>query len=191
VTVTLRASLPVELIGRRASLRLITMADWPVEVALSAQPDVVRWTRYPPGLDEAGARARIEVRLRGAAAGTGGRYIVRDPAGVVAGNAGIAMNQQQAPEVFYALLPNGRGRGLATAATCQLTDWALDVGHDVVVLKTIVGNTASEAVARRSGFTPVSVEPGVIRDLEMQLRRWERRPGDVVTSQVWRAGTLR
>jgi RimJ/RimL family protein N-acetyltransferase len=177
VTVTLRAPLPVELVDRRASLRLLTMADWPVEVALSAQPDVVRWTRYPPDLDEAGARARIEVRLRGAAAGTGGRYVVRDAAGVVAGNAGIAVNEQQVPEVFYALLPTGRGRGLATAATCQLTDWALRVGHDVVVLKTIVGNTASEAVARRSGFTPTSVESGVVRDREVRLRRWERRVG--------------
>jgi len=175
VTATLRAPLPVELIGPRASLRLITMADWPVEVALSAQPDVVRWTRYPPGLDEAGARARIEARLQGAAAGTGGRYIVRDLAGVVAGNAGIALNQQQAPEVFYALLPGGRGRGLATTATCRLTDWALGAGHDVVVLKTIVGNGASEAVARRSGFAPVSAELAVIRDREVRLRRWERR----------------
>ena len=180
MTATLRAPLPVELIGRQASLRLLTMADWPVEVARSAQPDVVRWTRYPPDLDEAGARARIEVRLRGAAAGTGGRYIVHDPAGAVAGNAGIAMNQQQEPEVFYALLPGGRGRGLATSATCQLSDWALGVGHELVILKTTVGNTASEAVARRSGFTLGSVETGVVKDIEVQLRRWERRAGPVV-----------
>ena len=90
------------------------------------------------------------------------------------------MNQQQVPEVFYALLPGGRGRGLATSATCQLSDWALGVEHELVVLKRIVGNTASEAVARRSGFTLSSVEPGVIQDREVQLRRWERRPGAVV-----------
>lgn len=181
MAVTLHAPLPAELVSDRVSLRLLTMDDWSVEVALSAQPDVVRWTRYPPDLDEAGARARIQVRLLGAAAGTGGRYVVRDPAGDVAGSAGIAMNQQRAPEVFYALLPDGRGRGLATAATRQLTDWALSVGHEVVVLKTIMGNTASEAVAHRSGFAPVSVEHGVVQDREVQLRRWERRGGIAAT----------
>ena len=151
-----------------------------MEVALSGQPDVVRWTRYPADLDEAGARVRIEVRLRGVTARTGGRYAVLDPAGGAVGTAGIAMNQQQVPEVFYALLPSGRGRGLATASTRALTDWALDVGHDVVVLKTIVGNTASEAVARRAGFTPVSVELDTVRDSEVELRRWERRAPDTI-----------
>lgn len=176
---TLSAPLPHELVDVRTSLRLITMDDWPVEVALSAQPDVVRWTRYPPDLDEAGARARIAVRLQGAAAGTGGRYVVRGPAGDVAGTAGIAMNAQREPEVFYALLPTGRGRGLATAATRRLTDWAMGVGHELVVLKTIVGNTASEAVAHRAGFTPAAVELGVVQGVEVRLRRWERRDGVV------------
>ena len=175
---TLLAALPAELADGRAALRLVTPEDWPVEVALSALPDVVRWTRYPPGLDEAGARARIDTRMQGAAAGTGGRYVVRDPAGRVVGTAGIAMNGQRAPEVFYALLLAGRGRGLATAATRQLTGWALGVGHDRVVLKTILGNTASEAVARRSGYTPVAVETATVRDADVQLRRWEHLSGD-------------
>lgn len=175
---TLRAALPVELTGARTTLRLITPDDWPVEVALSALPDVVRWTRYPPGLDESGARARIETRVRGAAAGTGGRYVVRDSTGCAVGTAGIAMNGQHDPEVFYALLPAGRGRGLATAATRQLTGWTLDVGHDRVVLRTIEGNTASEAVARRSGYAPVATETAIVRDAAVRLRRWERRPGD-------------
>jgi RimJ/RimL family protein N-acetyltransferase len=114
------------------------------------------------------------VRLQGAAAGTGGRYVVRDPAGVVAGTAGVALNRQHEPEVFYALLPTGRGRGLATAATRRLTDWALGVGHGLVVLKTIVGNTASEAVAHRAGFTPAGVELDVVQGVEVRLHRWER-----------------
>ena len=171
----LRAGVPPELTDGRVSLRLLTPDDWPLEVALAAQPDVVRWTRYPPGLDEAGARARIGTRVQGAEAGTGGRYVVRDPAGDVAGNAGIAMNGQQTPEVFYALLPAARGRGLATAATVLLTSWALDAGHDVVALKTVLGNVASEAVARRSGFSRVAVETATIRGVEVQLLRWEHR----------------
>jgi len=171
---TLLAALPDELTTAGATLRLITMDDWPVEVALAAEPDVVRWTRYPPGLDEGGARARSASRMQGAAARTGGRYIVLDSAGTVAGNAGIAINHQQTPEVFYALLPAGRGRGLATAATRQLADWALATGHDVVALKTIIGNAASERVARRSSFIPVATETATIREVKVRLRRWER-----------------
>ena len=178
---TLLAPLPAELADDRASLRLITVDDWPVEVALSSLPDVVRWTRYPPGLDENAARARIEARTRGAAAGVGGRYVLRDPTGNVVGTAGIAMNKQHAPEVFYALLPAGRGRGLATAATVQLTEWALGIGHDVVVLKTMLGNTVSEAVACRSGFAAVTVETVAEGDTTVRLRRWERLPSVTVS----------
>lgn len=112
--------------------------------------------------------------MQGAAARLGGRYIVHGPTGSVAGNAGIAMNGQLMPEVFYALLPAARGQGLATAATCQLTEWALRAGHETVALKTIVGNTASEAVARRSGFTQIATETATIADVEVQLRRWQR-----------------
>jgi RimJ/RimL family protein N-acetyltransferase len=174
VVATLRAALPEVLVGAEVTLRLLTADDWPVEVALAAEPDVVRWTRYPPGLDEAGARARVATRVQGAVDRTGGRYVVLDPAGTVAGNAGIAVNAEQTPEVFYALLPTGRGRGLATAATRLLAGWALGVGHDVVVLKTVVGNTASERVAGRCGFVPVAVETATIRDAEVRLRRWQR-----------------
>lgn len=172
MTRRLRAALPVELVAAHATLRLMTVDDWPVEVALSAEPDVVRWTRYPAGLDEAGARARVDVRVRGAAARSGGHYVVHGPTGSIAGTAGIAVNDQLAPEVFYALLPAGRGQGLATAATLQLTAWALRAGHDSVVLKTIVGNTASERVARRAGFTAVGLETATVQGVEVQLRRW-------------------
>lgn len=170
----LLAPVPAELTDGRASLRLFTPADWAVEVALSALPDVVRWTRYPPDLDEEGARARVRTRIEGALVGRGGRYVVRDASGHVAGTAGIAMNSRHAPEVFYAFLPAGRGRGLATAATVQLTEWALGAGHDVVLLMTMVGNTASEAVARRAGFRATAVETAGVKEATVQLRRWER-----------------
>jgi len=55
VTAMFLEALPAELTDAGATLRLMTVDDWPVEVALSAEPDVVRWTRYPAGLDEAGA----------------------------------------------------------------------------------------------------------------------------------------
>ena len=174
---TLLAPLPTTLSDGLVSLRLITPDDWPLEVGLSAVPDVVRWTRYPPDLDEAGARARIETRVQGAVAGTGGRYVVRTASGSIVGNAGIAMNAQHLPEVFYALLPAGRGLGLATAATRLLTGWALGAGHRVVVLNTISGNTASEAVARRAGFLPTALESATVRDTQVQVQRWERSTG--------------
>ena len=64
------------------------------------------------------------------------------------------------PEVFYSLLPAGRGRGLATRAATALAAWALGAGYPQVALLTLPGNAASEAVARRAGFVESGEEAG-------------------------------
>jgi hypothetical protein len=97
--------LPVEISADPWRLRLLSEADWTLGWALSRDPEVLRWTLYPP-------------------------------------------------EAFYALLPQGRHRGAATAAALALSEWEFSVGVKRVLLLTITGNTASEAVATRAGFVP-------------------------------------
>jgi RimJ/RimL family protein N-acetyltransferase len=127
---------------------------------------VVRWTSHPAGLDEAAARARVE-RSRGNAVVR--RYaIVLNGQGV--GLAGIAVRDD--PEIFYALLPAGRGRGAATAAARALADWALEAGARRVMLLTIPGNAASEAVARRAGFAEAGTETRPYRDVPTEMTAW-------------------
>ncbi|WP_268895983.1 GNAT family N-acetyltransferase [Goekera deserti] len=149
---------------------------WPVEVALAADPDVVRWTMYPAGLDEAGARARIADLRERVERRQAGRYVVTGPDGAAAGTAGIVAGRRGAPEVFYALLPAARGRGLATAAATLLTRWATGAGHELLLLMTLLGNVASEAVAHRAGYVRATVEEVVDPDgAVVRLRRWEHR----------------
>lgn len=133
-------------------LRRLEPEDWRVEYDLARVADVPRWTMYPADLDEAGARLRAERNVAAAEAGRGIRYLVEED-GVPLGTAGFGRGEQGF-EVFYALKPEGRGRGLVTAAVATLAAWLEAQGEPVVWLSTLDGNTASEAVARRCGFTP-------------------------------------
>jgi len=132
-------------------LRLLGEEDWGLEQRLSNVADVPRWTMYPAAMSEAQARLRGLANRERAAAGTAARYVVevgKEPLGT----AGIAF-PGRGPEVAYALLPAGRGAGLATAAVQALTQWAAAAGYPVVRLHTMEGNQASEKVAERAGFT--------------------------------------
>ena len=63
------------------------------------------------------------------------------------------------PELGYWTAPWARRRGYAAEAAAGLARWALAHGAPRVHLYTDVANTASQAVARRAGFT----EEGVVR----------------------------
>jgi RimJ/RimL family protein N-acetyltransferase len=78
------------------------------------------------------------------------RYVV-DEHGDALGTVGFGRSENGF-EVFYALRPETRGRGLVTAAVTALTGWLAGQGETVVWLNTLDGNAASEAVAVRCGF---------------------------------------
>ncbi|WP_164545273.1 GNAT family N-acetyltransferase [Antribacter gilvus] len=143
-----------------ASLRALVGADWPLEAELSRVPDVPLWTHYPPSMTEREARTRAARSAVRRAQGVAARYVLLSD-DVPAGTAGIGALDTTRPEVFYSLLPGHRGRGLATRATAVLAGWALAAGFPRIALLTMPGNTASEAVARRSGFVAAGEETGV------------------------------
>lgn len=164
---------PTELLAEPYVLRAIVSDDWPLEQALSRVPDVVRWTVYPPDLSDDDAQDRIARIEQAGRDGRLRRYrITAGPE--VLGTAGISITGD--PEVFYALLPSGRGRGAATIAARALSDWALDHGAPRVQLLTIPGNTASEAVARRAGFTIEGREIRSQRGTDIEMLRWIKGP---------------
>lgn len=164
---------PEELQAGAWRLIALTGDDWPLEHAMSRERDVVVWTLYQPDMSEAEARARIRRSAEAAAAGEGCRYRIVGEVGSV-GTAGIAAGSSGAPEVFYALLSWGRHRGAATAAARALSDWALSNGARRVVLLTIVGNRASEAVATRAGFAREGVEYREHHGAPAEMIRWAR-----------------
>lgn len=165
---------PAQLAAGPFLLAALTEDDWSVELALSAVPDVVAWTYVPAGLDEATARARLHRQLARTAGGSVQRYVVRDADGAVLGWCGLGALREPEPEVFYALLPRGRGRGAATASVLALVGCAGELGYPSVALMTIDGNVASERVAQRAGFTRGEEVAGEQHGRPVVLRRWTR-----------------
>jgi RimJ/RimL family protein N-acetyltransferase len=167
--------LPSDLTAGRWHLRALSDDDWTLEQAMSRDPDVVRGTLYPPDLSEESARQRVGRTKQRAGERVAGRYAVLD-GHVAVGTAGIAFTDAGDAEVFYALLPHGRHQGAATQAACALSEWALSAGAKRVLLVTIPGNSASEAVARRAGFTVDGQEVRDQRGNRIRMTRWSRSP---------------
>lgn len=168
------APFPRQLSNGGLTLRALADDDWELEYALSRVADVPEWTFYPVDMDEATARRRIERTVQRHEQRIATRYAVMYD-GVALGTAGMGLAGGDEPEVFYVLLTEGRGRGLATQAARLLSDWLFEHGCESVALETISGNTASERVAERAGFVHESTNAGDQRGEPVQLKRWIRR----------------
>ena len=127
----------------------------------SQDPETQRWILSLP-LPYTGEAARTfveDVAMRHRAEGTGLPSVV-EADGEFVGTAGLNLVPGRlGPEIGYSIAPWGRWRGYAAEAARALADWALGRGAPRVHLYTDVGNTASQAVARRAGFT----QEGVVR----------------------------
>lgn len=178
--------LPAEIAAQPWRLRLLSDADWKLAWSLSRDPEVVRWTLHPPEMTEDAAHRRSGRLTDRANQRLSGHYAVVDSDHAAIGTAGIASSDGDpaAAEVFYALLPHGRHRGAATAATLALSEWAFSVGVERVQLLTMTGNTASEAVATRAGFVPDGEEIRDHQGTPTRMRRWARSAQDRPASAV-------
>ena len=163
---------PPETLSGPVTLRALTEDDWPLDQRLSQDPDVVRGTYYPAEMDAQQARDRI-LRFLGTPE-TVRRYVVVDLEGRALGTCGIGMLDTGPPRLFYALLPEGRGRGAATAAAGMLAEWAIATGYPEVGLETVAGNVASERVAARAGFRAVRRYEAEHRGQQVLLTWWVR-----------------
>ncbi len=102
-------------------------ADIPAVVAMSRDPDVLRFTNVPDpyGEDDAGIWLALQpARLR---AGDGAAFAIVEPPGDrPLGAIGVrVLHGRGIAEAGYHLAPEARGRGLATAALRLLSVWAL------------------------------------------------------------------
>ena len=151
-------------------LRLLTAADWPLEQALSRDPLVVAGTSAAPDLTEEEARARVDRLLARRAAGTGDRWVVVAN-GLDVGVVGVRL-EDEGWELGWALLPAGRGRGLASGAVRQVAETLLAGGAERVRALVLPGNAASRRVATRAGFE----REGVLDRGGRRLQVWCRPP---------------
>lgn len=156
-------------------LRVPRAEDVPWIVRGCQDPEVPRWTTIPAGYTEATGREFIDDTAVDWDQGTHARFaIIVDGAG--AGVVGLhRLAGGQVPEVGYWVGHWARRRGVATRAARLVVDWAFrDLGRDLLELKTMPGNTASERVAAAVGFTkgPVSRTPDRERCAGVDVHVW-------------------
>jgi RimJ/RimL family protein N-acetyltransferase len=166
-------------------VRLVPLGDEHLAdvAALVADPDVARFTRFPSPLP-AGFVAQWYARYRdGRTDGTCGAFAITGAAGAFLGLA-LAVHidpEAREAELGYLLAPGARGRGAATQALRQLSDWAFAApGARRLQLLISVDNQASSRVAQRAGYTlegvlrSLYVKPGLRSDTEV----WSLLPSD-------------
>ncbi|MDX6513480.1 MAG: hypothetical protein QOE36_2984 [Gaiellaceae bacterium] len=159
-------------------------ADLEALGALVEDPDVMRFSRIPdppPPEFPAWWFARYE---------EGRRDGTREAFAIVDGEDGSFLGIALAPhieresgtvELGYMVAPAARGRGVATEALRQLTEWSLDeLKAERLELLISVPNEASKRVAARCGYVREGVlrstylKAGVREDTEI----WSRLPTD-------------
>ena len=123
-------------------------------------PDIQRWLRVPSPYTEADAVQFVtETTVQARAEGQGLLTAV-EADGEFVGSAGFHFTPGAlGPGVGYWLAPWARGQGYAAEAARARAEWGLGLGAPRVHLLADVGNTASQAVAVRAGFT----REGVVR----------------------------
>ncbi|GAA3113698.1 hypothetical protein GCM10010466_00990 [Planomonospora alba] len=141
-------------------LRGLTEADAEPMARACADPEIVRFiptVPVPYGRDDALHYLEIAERLWAAG---GASFAVADPAtGEWLGNIGLkAPDPRGNGEIGYLIAPWARGRGVATAATRALTEWAFARGVHRMELLAEVDNLASQRVALAAGFRHEGVQ---------------------------------
>jgi len=164
-------------------LRSLTGDDWTLEHQMSRVPDIVEWTTLRPDLSVEQAKERVGGAAQWRRDAAGAVYVIeRD--GHVVGTAGLTARDDGQIELFYGLLPQGRGRGSASKAARLLADWADHAGVGRVILTTYPGNAASQRTATRAGFQHVGSERRTVKDNVVELLVWARPTTSVPASST-------
>jgi RimJ/RimL family protein N-acetyltransferase len=157
----------------------VVLREWRDEDAPALAPvcgewDVCAFTSVPWSYTEREALAWIERQRQKRAAGTVLALAIQAPDEERAlGNvnlAGLGDGEREAA-VGYWLVPEARGRSLATAATSLLIDWGLgNLGLERVEFAILPENQASQRVAQRLGATSEGLRE---RSHEAEGRWWD------------------
>ncbi|GAA3822088.1 GNAT family N-acetyltransferase [Streptomyces chiangmaiensis] len=120
-------------------------------------PDFRRWnTPLRTVVDRQGAHESLRSRAAGAANGTSLSFRITDAAcGTTLGHIGVNEidHVMRTARVGYWVLPEARGRGVATRALDLAACWALaDLGLNRLELGHALGHDASCRIAERCGF---------------------------------------
>jgi RimJ/RimL family protein N-acetyltransferase len=163
----------------------VTLRPWrtddvPTIVAACNDPATIRWTTVPTPYGEADASAWLERCERAWAEGAAPLAAVERVTGDVVAAITLWVRGRTG-ELGYWAVPGYRGRGFVPRAVGLVCTWGFGhVGVQRMQLATFPGNTASERVAEKCGFTREGVlrswmeQRGVRRDVTM----WSLLPGE-------------
>lgn len=123
-------------------------------------PEAARWASGPPPATREDGLRRIDRMARRALEGSSVGWAVEADGSVVGGVAVRSVNRiDQHASVSYFVLPEARGRGVATRALTTAAAHAFDVlGLHRLQLQHALANTASCRVAEKAGFDLESVQ---------------------------------
>ena len=148
----------------RLVLRPFTDADVASVHRATQDPETQRWIPTAPvPYTPADARTFVESVVRQRAEGTG-LSVVSEADGCFVGTGGLLLSGARhfGPEIGYTVAPWARRRGYAAELADGLARWAFAHGAVRVHLVVDVANDASQAVARRAGFTAEGVVRGCL-----------------------------
>jgi RimJ/RimL family protein N-acetyltransferase len=168
-----------------ADLRLVPFGEEHLHDvrAMLEDPEILRFTRIPEPPPEDFPRRWLERYANGRRDGSCEGFAALDGDGRFVGLALVPTIDRDEGEVElgYIVVPEARGRGVATEMLRQLTQWAFDAaGAQRIVLIIDVDNPASERVAARCGY----VREGVMRSVHLKhgiridAALWSRLPLD-------------
>lgn len=138
---------------------------------LTTDPLVLRFTSFPDPVPDGFAQQWFEGYTAARLDGTRAAFaIVADEEFLGIAVAPVIDRDRRTAELGYVVAQHARGKGVATAALRLLTAWAADE-LDPIRLELFInaGNAASQAVARRCGYT----FEGVLRSSYVKPGRWE------------------
>jgi RimJ/RimL family protein N-acetyltransferase len=141
-------------------VRRLVPTDYDAILEGCGDPEIVRWTDLADPFTPDAARTFLEEAARAWYDGTVAELalVVDDR---LVGGTHLAFYSDWRASVAYWLAADSRGRGYATRAVRLVTAWGFETFPSLVRIElwSIVGNEASDAVARRAGFT----EEGIFR----------------------------
>ena len=146
-------------------------------------PDILRNTRVPEPVPPEFGATWVSRYEEGRRDGTREGFALEDEHGTFLGLGVIPRIETEArtAELGYVVVPEARGRGVATEALRLLTEFAFaELGMERVELLIAVHNQASKVVAERCGY----VREGVLRSAYFKQGRredteiWSRLPSD-------------
>lgn len=134
-------------------LRPWRLSDAPAVLAAFSDDAIIRWhARRMTTLDEAEAWIESTQNAWTAEKSSGWAIVDRADDRVLGRCALHTYPSEGTAEMAYWLLPDGRGRGVATRATVAATEWGHGFGFHRIELEHSTRNLASCAVAQRAGY---------------------------------------